>query len=141
MSGIKEVALGVTSMLIMPEGPNPMPLQLQGQSLPDAAQIVLKIIEECRDVGIALERSNSIRSCTTFYVRWNRPRHVWLAMHHCHAGSDSIEVPVEPGTQQRRKSAVSKTSVDVTWLRPASKFCFTRVSIQCIIRATFSIQG
>ena len=54
MAGTREVALGFASVLRMPLGPNPLPRQLWGQGLSDAAEILLAVIDECRDAGIPL---------------------------------------------------------------------------------------
>jgi hypothetical protein len=56
MAGSKEVALGVASVLASPNAPDPFPLSFCGQTLSDAADIVLAIIRECEDAGSPIGR-------------------------------------------------------------------------------------
>lgn len=56
MANAKEVALGIASVLGSEHAPDPLPISFKGQSLLEAGTIVLAIIAECRDAGIALDR-------------------------------------------------------------------------------------
>lgn len=56
MANAKEVALGIASALGSEHAPDPLPISFRGQSLSEASTIVLAILAECRDAGIALDR-------------------------------------------------------------------------------------
>ena len=47
MSGPKEIALGVASVLGIKKLPNPLVITFQGQPLREAADIVRMIVSEC----------------------------------------------------------------------------------------------
>jgi hypothetical protein len=56
MANAKEVALGIASALGSEHSPEPLPINFRGQALPEAAAIVIAILQECRDADIALNR-------------------------------------------------------------------------------------
>ena len=56
MASSKEVALGIASALGSEHCRDPFPMSFRGQTLSDAAQIIIWILEECRDADIPLAR-------------------------------------------------------------------------------------
>jgi hypothetical protein len=56
VANYKEVALGIASAIASEHSPDPLPLLLKGQELPEAAKIVLTVIDECEQAGIRLAR-------------------------------------------------------------------------------------
>jgi hypothetical protein len=56
VANYKEVALGIASAVASEHSPDPLPLLLKGQELPEAAKIVLAVIDECEQAGIRLAR-------------------------------------------------------------------------------------
>lgn len=54
VAGIEEMALGIATALRSAIAPNPLPVELWGQSPEEAAQLVRLIVDECVDAGIAL---------------------------------------------------------------------------------------
>lgn len=56
MASAKEAAIGIATLLASEHAPNPVPLTFRGQSLEEAADLVLLITAECEDAGIPLQR-------------------------------------------------------------------------------------
>lgn len=56
MAGGEEIGIGVATLLASQHGPDPLPLSFRGQSLEEAGSIILHILAECRDAGIAIAR-------------------------------------------------------------------------------------
>ena len=56
MAGAKEIGLGIASALGSEHAPDPFPMSFRGQTLEEAGNIVVAIISECVDAGIALDR-------------------------------------------------------------------------------------
>lgn len=56
MAHYKEVGIGITSVLASEHAPRPLPLTLKGQMLPEAARIVVAVLDECSAAGIELEK-------------------------------------------------------------------------------------
>ena len=56
MANYKEAGLGIASAIASERSPDPLPILLKGQELPEAAKIVLAVIEECEQAGISLAR-------------------------------------------------------------------------------------
>lgn len=54
MAGIQEIALGIASVLQHSPTPEPLPITYRGQTLEDGADLVLRIVAECQNAGIAL---------------------------------------------------------------------------------------
>ena len=54
MTGLQEIALGIASVLQGSRAPEPLPVTFVGQSIKEAAELVRRIVGECRDAGIAL---------------------------------------------------------------------------------------
>lgn len=54
MAGTREIALGIASVLGSEHVPQPFPLSFRGQSLEEAATIILLIATECYDANVAL---------------------------------------------------------------------------------------
>ncbi len=54
MAGHQEIALGIAGILQRSPMPEPLPVTFRGQTLEDGADLVLRIIAECQDAGIAL---------------------------------------------------------------------------------------
>ena len=55
MAGTREIALGIASALGSEHAPQPFPLSFQGQSLEEAATIILLIATDCLDANVPLE--------------------------------------------------------------------------------------
>ena len=56
MAGREEVGIGVATLLGMEQAPNPLPVSFRGQTLDEAGALILQILAECRDAGIAIAR-------------------------------------------------------------------------------------
>lgn len=56
MAGIREIALGLTSVLISSRQPDPLPVTLKGQSLADVALLIRSVIRECADTDVPLRK-------------------------------------------------------------------------------------
>ncbi len=56
VAGFKEMGIGIASALASPHTPNPLSMTLRDQDLPEAARIVLAVLDECRAAGIKLEK-------------------------------------------------------------------------------------
>lgn len=56
VAGYKEVGIGIASALASPHAPNPFSMTLRDQDLPEAARIVLAVLDECRAAEIKLEK-------------------------------------------------------------------------------------
>ncbi len=56
MANSEEVALGIASIVASVHAPNPVPIMLRGQSLPEAAYIIWKVVDECAAAGLGLEK-------------------------------------------------------------------------------------
>ncbi|WP_152980356.1 hypothetical protein [Tsuneonella troitsensis] len=56
MSGARETAIGIATVLGSKNAPNPFLLTFQNQVLAEAGEIVRLTVAECRDAGIALTR-------------------------------------------------------------------------------------
>ena len=54
MAGIREIAIGVATVLQCSAEPEPLPLDLRGQSVDDAIFLMKQVIDECADAGLAL---------------------------------------------------------------------------------------
>jgi hypothetical protein len=52
----KEIGIGVATALASKHTPNPLPVMLMGQDLPEAGRIVSAVLEECGAANIALEK-------------------------------------------------------------------------------------
>lgn len=55
MAGAREIGLGVAKVLSSQSGPNPFSLSFRGESVSEAAEIVLAVLHECADAAIQLE--------------------------------------------------------------------------------------
>ncbi len=56
MASVEEMAIGIATLLASEHAPNPVPLTFRGQSLEEAADLVLLATAECGDAGIPLQR-------------------------------------------------------------------------------------
>ena len=56
MVGPKEIGLGIAAVLGSQHGPNPLPPSFKGQTLSEAGDIILAVLRECRDAGVAIAR-------------------------------------------------------------------------------------
>ena len=56
MAEIREIALGLATVLTSSREPEPLPVTLRGQSLADAAVLIRTVIRECADAAIALQK-------------------------------------------------------------------------------------
>lgn len=56
MADTRDVAIALAAVLGSTTEPEPFPVTLKGQSLPDAALIVREIIRECVEAGVTLSR-------------------------------------------------------------------------------------
>ena len=56
MAGLREIAIGVASALQMPQSPEPLHIDLRGQTADDAAFLAMRVIDECADAGVNLVR-------------------------------------------------------------------------------------
>lgn len=54
VAGLREMALGIASALRTGSAPNPLPVELWGQSPEDAARLLKFVVDECVDAGIGL---------------------------------------------------------------------------------------
>lgn len=54
MAEIREVAIGIATVLKSTTSPEPFPVTLKNQSLADAALLVRSIVRECTDAGVPL---------------------------------------------------------------------------------------
>ena|SRR5437870_3391659 len=55
MASMKEIALGVTSILPMPGTPDPLTIDLWNQAPSDAADLVRSVLAECHDAALPLK--------------------------------------------------------------------------------------
>lgn len=55
MVGAREIGIGITRALSLENSPNPFPLSFTGETLTEAAAIVVAILRECEDAGIQLD--------------------------------------------------------------------------------------
>lgn len=56
MAGLEEIAIGLAQALASGAVPNPLPVELRNQTPQEAAFLVKRIVQECQDAGIALDR-------------------------------------------------------------------------------------
>lgn len=56
MAEIREIALGIATVITSSNEPEPFPVILKGQSLPDAALLIRAVINECADAGLTLQK-------------------------------------------------------------------------------------
>ena len=56
MANLQEIALGIASALQFASEPEPLPIDLRGQTPQSATFLVRSIIDECVDAGSALKR-------------------------------------------------------------------------------------
>lgn len=56
MAEIREIAIGLATVLKTSREPEPLPITLRGQSLADAALLVRCVIRECSDAGVSLHK-------------------------------------------------------------------------------------
>ena len=54
MAGLQEIALGIASVLQGSSAPEPLPVTFVGQSIEEAAELLRRIVGECRDAGVPL---------------------------------------------------------------------------------------
>ena len=54
MAGLQEIALGIASVLQGSPAPEPLPVTFVGQSIEEAAELLRRIVGECRDAGVPL---------------------------------------------------------------------------------------
>lgn len=54
MAELREIAIGLATVLMSSKEPEPFPVTLKGQSLADAALLLRATIRECADAGVAL---------------------------------------------------------------------------------------
>lgn len=55
MAGIREMALGIASVLRSGSAPNPLPVDLWNYAPDDGADLLRHIVDECADAGIAVK--------------------------------------------------------------------------------------
>ena len=56
MAGMAEIAIGIAAELGGTRSPEPLPVNLDGQSPVDAALLLRSIIRECSDAGISIHK-------------------------------------------------------------------------------------
>ena len=56
MAGLREIAIGIASALLIPQSPEPLHIDLRGQTADDAAFLAMRVIDECADAGVDLIR-------------------------------------------------------------------------------------
>jgi hypothetical protein len=56
MAGPREIALGIASVLGKPGLPDPLLISFRGQTVDDAFSVVLAIVAECEDAGLAVAK-------------------------------------------------------------------------------------
>jgi hypothetical protein len=54
--GLTEMAIGIASVLAGDNAPDPLPVQLRGQTIDQAAYFVRAVIRECADADIHLSK-------------------------------------------------------------------------------------
>lgn len=56
MAALRKISIGVASALQIPQAPEPLHIDLRGQTADDAAFLAMRVIDECADAGVNLVR-------------------------------------------------------------------------------------
>lgn len=56
MAGLKEMAIGIATVLHSTDEPEPLPVQFRGETLENAAYLIEAVVRECTHAEIALDR-------------------------------------------------------------------------------------
>ena len=67
MANIDEIALGIASVLVASDKPEPMPVELHGQNDFEAVRLVKRVIEECADADRPLFAARVSRRLLPFF--------------------------------------------------------------------------
>ena len=71
MTGVKEMALGIASILRSGAAPTPLPVDLWGYAPDDGADVLRHFADECADAGLAIRE---IRADPTYVHQLARSR-------------------------------------------------------------------